>query len=132
MRFTVDPNTCTECGRCIMACSLAKTGRIQPQESRISIVRCWPEVPEIKVCRFEDCPEHPCIEACQFDAINIVDGKVLISDELCRGCKLCVPACPYNAITMNNKKAVKCDLCGGNPACVAECVTSALTYSGVK
>jgi anaerobic carbon-monoxide dehydrogenase iron sulfur subunit len=130
MRFRVDPNKCTECGRCTLACSLVKTGRIQPQESRISIVRCWPDIPEIKVCRFEDCPEHPCIEACPFDAINIEDGKVMISNDLCRGCKLCIPVCPYNAINMINKIAVKCDLCGGTPACVAECVTSALTFSG--
>ncbi len=133
MRFRVDPEKCTECGRCTLACSLTKTGRIQPRESRISIVRHWPDVPEIAVCRFEDCPGQPCLEACSFKAIVIVAGKVMILEDACRGCRLCIPACPYKAIQMtdNGKKAVKCDLCGGKPACLAECVTSALTYTEV-
>lgn len=133
MRFSVDPEKCTECGRCTLVCSLTKTGRIQPRESRITIIRNWPEIPEISVCRFEACPEHPCIEACPFEAVTIEDGKVLIVQEKCRGCRICLPACPFSAIRMNGKgnRAVLCDLCGGNPACAAECVTSALTYSEV-
>ena len=133
MRFRVDPEKCTECGRCNLVCSLIKTGRIQPRESRINIVRNWPETPEIAVCRFEECPGQPCIKACPFEAIVIEDGKVMILNEKCRSCRICLPVCPFNAIKMNGlgNKAVKCDLCSGKPACVAECVTSALTYSEV-
>ncbi len=132
MRFIVDPEKCTECGRCTLVCSLTKEGRIQPLEARIRIERRWPDVPKIAVCRFEDCPDHPCVDTCPFNAIHIIDGKVLISEEECTGCTLCVAACPYDAIWMNKAvgKAVKCDLCGGNPACVPECVTDALIYIG--
>ena len=131
MGLKVDPEKCTECGRCTTVCSLTKTGRIQPLSARIHIERRWPEVPAISVCRFEDCEGHPCIESCPFDAISSKGGIVLIDDEKCRGCTKCVEACPYGAIHMEKelKLAVKCDLCGGDPACVPECVTGALSYT---
>ncbi len=132
MRFLVDPEKCTECGRCTIACSIVKEGRIQPLKARIMIERRWPDVPKIAVCRFEDCDGHPCVASCPFGAIDVVDGKIFISEEECTGCKICVSACPYDAIWMNEDrgKAVKCDLCGGNPACVPECVTGALKFIG--
>lgn len=130
MHLIVDTEKCTECGRCATACSLAKEGRIQPLSARIRITRRWPETPLIAVCRFEDCEGNPCIESCPFDAIKIIDGKVQIIEEDCRGCSKCVKVCPYNAIRMaaETKKAFKCDLCGGEPACVPECVTGALSW----
>ncbi len=131
MGLKVDPEKCTECGRCTAICSLVKTGRIQPQAARIHIERQWPEIPVIAVCRFENCPEHPCIEACPFDAIEIINGNVQIIEDKCRGCTKCVKVCPFGAIQMDkdSRIALKCDLCGGSPACVPECVTEALTYS---
>ena len=134
MKLVLDPDNCTECGRCISACSLVKTGRINPLSARISIFRNWPETPKINVCRFEDCADQPCIEVCPFDAIRLVDGLVTIIDAECKGCRKCVPVCPYAAIRMDKEKklAFKCDLCGGSPACVPECVTGALSFSEVK
>jgi len=132
MRFLVDPEKCTECGRCTLVCSIEKAGRIHPQKARIQIERRWPDVPEIAVCRFEECDGQPCVASCPFGAITVTDGKVFISEEICTGCKICVAACPYDAIRMNDekRKAVKCDLCGGTPMCVPECVTGALRYIG--
>jgi Fe-S-cluster-containing hydrogenase component 2 len=130
MRFIVDTEKCTECGRCAMACSLIKIGRIQPSEARIEVKRRWPGPPEINVCRFEECPDHPCVEECPFDAIKITDGKVMIIADECTGCTNCAAVCPFKAIKMNSQEniAFKCDLCGGNPACVPECVTGALRW----
>jgi anaerobic carbon-monoxide dehydrogenase iron sulfur subunit len=132
MRFIVEPEKCTECGRCTLVCSIEKSGRIHPQKARIQIERRWPDVPKIAVCRFEDCDGHPCVEACPVEAIHVEDGKIFIYEEECTGCTICVESCPYDAIWMNDDtdKAVKCDLCGGNPACVPECVTHALKYLG--
>ncbi len=51
---------------------------------------------------------------------------VLINKEMCKGCTKCVKACPFNAITIENKKAVigtSCTSCG---ACVDSCSFKAI------
>jgi carbon-monoxide dehydrogenase iron sulfur subunit len=132
--FDIDENLCTECLRCLGACSLTKLGRVQPSLARIAVRRQWPEIPEIQVCRFDDCPARPCIDSCPVEAITRdQQGFVLIDRETCTGCRACVEACPYGAIWMEgggSEVAYKCDFCGGSPACVPECVTGALVQKG--
>lgn len=41
-----------------------------------------------------------CEKYCRFDAISIINGKVLISEISCDGCFLCSHVCPENAINM--------------------------------
>jgi Fe-S-cluster-containing hydrogenase component 2 len=125
--FEIDPQKCTECQRCMAACSVAKLGRVSPRESRIRILRRWPEKPGFELCRFDDCPGQPCIAACPAEAIANRNGIVLIDREACTACGACVEACPFGAIVQDAEGlAVKCDFCGGAPACVLECVTAAL------
>ncbi len=58
------------------------------------------------------------------------DGIVVIDQEACIGCGLCLPACPYHVRYLNPQtgKADKCNAClqrteqGEAPACVATCV----------
>ncbi len=132
--FDIDEKLCTECLRCLGACSLRKLGRVQPPLARIDVRRQWPEIPEIRVCRFDDCPAQPCIESCPVGAISRdPQGLVLIDRDACTGCRACVEACPYGAIWMEDdgsEVAYKCDFCGGSPACVTECVTGALRQKG--
>jgi len=130
--FDIDLSRCTECKRCAIACSLAKTGAVSLQASRIDIKPNWPEVPEIRVCRFEDCVDQPCISSCPVSAISREDGLVLIDAETCIGCGACETVCPYGAIKIRESKAQKCDFCGGDPACVKECVTDAIQIKGVS
>lgn len=52
--------------------------------------------------------------------------KILIDN--CRGCKLCISACPFNAIKMEGKVACildNCTLCG---ACVSSCKFNAIDF----
>jgi electron transfer flavoprotein alpha subunit len=46
---------------------------------------------------------------------------VWIEDENCRGCKLCVKACPYDAIEIIDGKARLNDRCTGCGACIEVC-----------
>jgi len=124
--FIFDFENCTECERCMIACSLAKTGKVLLAESRIRISRSWPKLPVISVCRFDSCENQPCIDVCPVSAISNEDGIVRIDKDVCIGCEACVSACPYGAIGMKDDIAFKCDFCGGDPACVKECVTGAL------
>ena len=39
-----------------------------------------------------------CIERCKYDAMSLVDGKVVIDKEKCNGCEACVGACPQMII----------------------------------
>ena len=83
------------------------------------------------------CGKPACIEACPEDAIyKRSDGIVLISEEKCTGCQICIEACPFGAPQFVTEKNIvqKCDLCvertdrGQLPACVHHCPTEALIF----
>ena len=54
----------------------------------------------------QGCVARPCQSACKFGAIEMVDGKSKIDGSKCKSCKMCMNACPYNAIV---KLAVPCE-----------------------
>ena len=125
--FSINREQCTDCRRCMIACSLKKTGRVRMRDSRITITPSWPNPTEIGVCRFDDCAGHPCVDICPTGAISESGGLVVIDRETCTGCGACGNVCPYSAITLYDDAAWKCDFCGGDPACVKECATQAIT-----
>ena len=53
--------------------------------------------------------------------------KITVDTEKCTGCSLCVKACPFNAIKVENELAViDLDLCNYCGACVEECPSEAI------
>jgi molybdopterin-containing oxidoreductase family iron-sulfur binding subunit len=105
------------------------------------------------------CAEPPCLPVCPTEAIvKRADGIVEIVQDLCIGCGKCQPACPYDAIEMNEVAPVlphglesghgaseappprragvveKCSFCthrvdqGLEPACVSACPTQVITF----
>lgn len=56
--------------------------------------------------------------------------SVVVNENICKGCKLCVSACPYGVIKVQAKKAiigVDCTNCG---ACIDACEFGAITFEG--
>ncbi len=47
----------------------------------------------------QGCVARPCQSVCKFGAMSMRDGKSFIDKEECKNCKMCISACPYNAIT---------------------------------
>ncbi|MBS4900008.1 MAG: RnfABCDGE type electron transport complex subunit B [Clostridiales bacterium] len=53
-----------------------------------------------------------CVDACEFDAIHIINGIAVVDKEKCVACEKCVAACPKDLIEMipyKNKYAVQCN-----------------------
>lgn len=86
------------------------------------------------------CVNAGCVAACPSEAIykRGEDGIVLVSQDKCRGWRMCVSGCPYKKTyyTWSTGKSEKCILCyprqenGEAPACFHACV-GRIRYLGV-
>ena len=44
-----------------------------------------------------------CLDRCQMEALEMVDGEIVFKPERCIGCGLCVTTCPSGALTLSRK-----------------------------
>lgn len=118
-----DPLDCCGCRNCEIACSVAKEGIVNPHKSRIRVVREGPVIDMPVACR--QCADPPCAKPCPTNAIVREDDLVVVHEENCIGCGLCVEECPIGAIFIHPDRgvAIKCDQCG---ECLSFCPTRAL------
>jgi Fe-S-cluster-containing hydrogenase component 2 len=72
------------------------------------------------------------VEACPVEALyrDEKTRAILINDDICVGCRLCIDKCPFGGISIDpdEERMIKCDLCGGDPQCAKYCPTEALKY----
>jgi 2-ketoglutarate ferredoxin oxidoreductase, subunit delta len=69
-----------------------------------------------------------------------IKGTVVVATEICKGCDLCVQACPYDVLELNAKvnskgyhyAAMKNDNCVGCMACGMVCPDSVITVYRFK
>ena len=52
-----------------------------------------------------------CVNACQYDAIEVCNGVARVDPTRCKGCTMCVKACPKHLIDMVPKKKQAVNLC---------------------
>lgn len=133
MRYVLvlDPMVCDGCRVCEMVCSLRNEGECNPEKSRIRVIK-----QEIKgICTpvtCIHCEKALCESVCPMHALDTdpKTGAIVLSEEACIGCKLCLYVCPLGAPIFDPAKGtvVKCDLCGGEPTCVKFCSRKALLY----
>ncbi|HUU82342.1 MAG TPA: 4Fe-4S dicluster domain-containing protein [Phycisphaerae bacterium] len=127
--LVIDPEKCTSCRLCELACSARNAGAYRPARSRIRVlIRADEAFYFPRVCI--QCEEAPCIEECPTDALvrDAATNVVVLKEDRCDGCGVCESACPYGVIWCLDDKAHKCDLCGGDPECVRFCAPDALRY----
>ena len=150
-RFIItNPANCIGCHTCEAACAVAHL-----DDAEVASMQQNSFQPRLKVvfgrlitttsqCRH--CDNAACVIACPTKALTHVGDTVQFVGERCFGCKTCVIACPYGAINLITKPAVKaiphsisaqsvqpiafkCDLCAdraSGPACMAACPTKAI------
>ena len=127
----IDPDKCTNCLQCEMACSYDNEGAFNPAKSRIKVFTFHDEGRFVPYTCTQ-CAEAWCMQACPVDAISLdhATGAKIVSESLCVGCKVCTIACPFGTVNYNadSGKVIKCDLCGGEPECAKACPTEAITY----
>ncbi len=129
--LVMQPDKCTSCLQCEMACTFEHEGVFNPARSRIKVFEFEHGALNVPYACTQ-CEEAWCLHACPTNAISINEttGAKVVDDAKCVGCKVCTIACPYGTINYRPEtgKVAKCDLCDGNPACVEACPTGAITY----
>lgn len=137
----VNPDLCTGCGSCEVACQLEHglPAGVRP----IRVLRVGPfETDDGLLLRFypttcSHCAQPACVQVCPQSAMQQRPDGVVFSDlNRCIGCQTCAIACPHAAPQLNTLtgKIAKCDSCmarldkGLLPACVLKCPTGALTF----
>jgi|YelNatPaOPRAMG01_1025707.scaffolds.fasta_scaffold01639_9 tetrathionate reductase subunit B len=88
------------------------------------------------------CDNPPCVRVCPTSASykRKSDGIVLVTPNMCIGCKTCMEACPYDARYYNEELGAvdKCTFClprlesGLEPACVQTCVGGSRNFGDLN
>ncbi len=121
----VDPARCTGCRSCETACSTFREGESNLFKCRIKVVR-FPEEFFFYPLVCQQCETPLCAVPCPTAALK-KDGRTGLVEfirEKCVGCKMCLTACPFGAISLVDGYPVKCDLCAGEPACTRRFITA--------
>lgn len=128
----IEPEKCTGCLQCELACSYQAEGVFNPAKSRINVFTFHTEGRFVPYTCTQ-CEQAWCQRTCPVDAISVNEqtGAKVVAANLCVGCKVCTIACPFGTINYDpdSKVVLKCDLCGGDPECVKACPTNAIGYT---
>lgn len=135
----IDPNKCTGCNACRIACQMQWA--LPPEMNFNRLEECmegqYPNLRRvITPVQCQHCENAPCEEVCPTKATYTTeDGIVLIDPKKCIGCKYCMVACPYGVRVINEHGVPeKCRFCaehvvnGETPACVSTCMCHVRTF----
>jgi Na+-translocating ferredoxin:NAD+ oxidoreductase subunit B len=86
---------CSCCGDC---CGVLRSLKMHPTPAKMVQSNYFAQVDENECTGCETC-----IERCQMDAIDVIDGIAEIALDRCIGCGLCVSTCPVEAIRLIKK-----------------------------
>jgi molybdopterin-containing oxidoreductase family iron-sulfur binding subunit len=155
--FVFDLRRCDGCGRCTRGCQ--RMHYLPDGQEWIKVYNVTGASGQTYflpvLCQL--CEQAPCVQVCPVTATyKEPDGVVVVDQEVCIGCRMCMAACPYGVRTFNWQKPAplpagvaesssplfttpqrqgtvgKCDSCahrlreGDFPACVTACDMEAI------
>jgi carbon-monoxide dehydrogenase iron sulfur subunit len=131
-----DPELCTGCTYCMLACSFEHFKILDYNLSNLWI-NPDPDKPFYYIAAHcSHCEDPICMAACPADAITKDEetGIVNINQNACIGCRSCNVMCPISIPWRNDERKVsfKCDFCDGDPKCVKFCPTGAMSLKTRK
>ncbi|MFA8299995.1 MAG: 4Fe-4S dicluster domain-containing protein [Hyphomicrobiales bacterium] len=101
--MVIDLSKCRNARMCMAACQTAH--ELRPEQHHINVLRmqdAQDTAPYFMPKPCYHCDNPPCVKVCPVDATwKRDDGIVLIDNERCIGCRICIAACPYSARTFN-------------------------------
>ncbi|MFZ5590194.1 MAG: 4Fe-4S dicluster domain-containing protein [Bacillota bacterium] len=140
-----DSHKCISCHACEVQCKVNKGLPLGPRPNQViavgpMLVSGQPRANFVFISCFH-CEQPWCVAACPNGAMRKreQDGIVYVDQNLCKGCKSCIMACPWSSPQWDARlgKVVKCDLCkdrldkGEKPACVQACPVDCLQLVAV-
>jgi Fe-S-cluster-containing dehydrogenase component len=134
--ISFDQDRCVGCQICPLVCSGTWEKVFNPLKANLRIESTgWYGHFKAYICRQRN--DADCVKACPTGALYPDDGKgiVRLDRNKCDGCKLCIDACPNDAIFEHPdcEYIFKCNLCGGGEVqrCVESCPRGALSVKEV-
>ena len=137
--FYLDLTRCTSCYACVVACKAHHAIYEENLYWRRVMTLETGSHPTVRLANLSmscvHCGTPACREVCPTKAITkrTEDGLVIVDQNLCIGCKMCLMACPFGVPQFGkNGKMQKCNFClerleeGLSPACVNVCPARAL------
>lgn len=157
----VVPDKCRACRRCEVACIAAHhdmsfKDAMKHRDDFVSRVQVVKAEGFKTTVRCHQCDPAPCCNVCPTGALRQEeDGRIIMHEEHCIACQMCIHACPYGTISLDtlsctdageeqtqpacqlpsHQIAVRCDMChnwrivNGKKitACMEACPVQALT-----
>jgi len=144
--FVIDIERCIDCRGCLVACRAENNVEIPYTRIWVRDLGLKGEFPELSRTYVPyncmHCEEPPCVDVCTSGATykDKETGLVLVDQDACIGCGLCVEACPYDARHLDTTRGVvdKCNACaqrvdiGQAPACVATCLGNSRIFGDLN
>ena len=103
-----DPEAqCSRCRLCELICAFHHHRVGNPRRGKIKVVSLG-KGSDIPVSCL-NCADAPCMNICPTGALyrKDADGMVLVRDDVCIGCSMCVSVCPAGAITLSQQRLLE-------------------------
>lgn len=132
MRLVFRPEKCIGCKVCEVACSVSKSGSVDPRAARLRIEARYTKSGELLVQDHVCNKCTVCVKVCPCHALEVTEYGIAFYAERCSDCGVCVESCPRGVIKkVGTRRLLFCDGCNGQPECAKWCSRGALEVANL-